>query len=105
MSSEPTRGRAMRPTRRRSRPPLLRTRHVPPDAATRTDIVRALTKTILRLSAHLRAQPAHRRDRKTTRSLECAINERGVILELLRTEQPIVFNILREELRLEPPSH
>lgn len=101
MSAEQTPERAQR-SGRRPRPPLLREQHVPPDAATRADMVRRLTATIASLEKHLRSDPAHWRDRKTLRSLEKAINARSEILELLRSEQPTVWDALCAELHLSP---
>lgn len=85
--------------RSRPRPALVRKRTVPPDAASRAELVRALTRTILQLKDHL-VRGDHWRDRRRMRALERAINDRGEVLERLRTEQPAAWRATCEEFGL-----
>lgn len=89
--------------RKKWKPALLRKREAPPDAATRADVVRALTRRIDEANQHLKGPSNRWRDRQTIRSLEQAINERGEILLLLCAEQPRTWQTLCAELGLEVP--
>lgn len=85
--------------KQRARPPLTRQRTIPPDAASRAELVRALTRNILRIRDHLLRGDSWR-DHRRRRALEWDINVRGEVLDLLRQEQPAVWRALCEELGL-----
>lgn len=87
------------PERRRM---LVRERAIPPDAPSRAELVRALTRTINRIEAHVRAG-ANWRNRRQLDALRRAVDARGTVLELLRVDAPTVWDALVTELQLEVP--
>lgn len=86
-------------SKRRRFPKVSRERAVPPDPTSRAECVRALTRKITALHAHVRAEKGWR-DRRQLRALEGAINARGEVLKLLRSQAPTVWQTLCAELDL-----
>lgn len=91
---------APKPKKRRA---LVRPRTIPSDAASRVELIRALTRTIRRIDAHVRAGE-NWRNRRQLDAFRNALDERGKILEQLQADAPAVWGALVAELDLEVPN-
>lgn len=75
---------------------------IPPSASCRADMVRRLTREIQRIAiGHIGSSPQHWRDQRARKSLEVKINLRAEVLEILREQNPDLYDALCTEIREE----